>query len=89
MNNWKTKLFGDNRLNFYGWLVAMLVATSASCIFVLRAAGANGGRSATVQILIAIYLILMGHFAFAVHKYLARVAKRLDSPDDQQNDQGH
>src|SRR5437773_992707 len=30
MTSWKTKLFGDNRLNFYGWLLCGLIVICAS-----------------------------------------------------------
>lgn len=44
-------------------------------------------RSAEGLLLIAIYFVLLGHFGIALHNDLARVARKLDS-DEKQDDQG-
>jgi len=83
MKNWKSKLFGDNSMNFYGWLVAGLFAIGASCYYVKRGLDADQYLSSQGALLLAIYFILLGHFGIAWHSYLARVAEKLDVPKKQ------
>jgi len=52
MNTWKTKLFGDNRLNFYGWIVTGLLIFGASLWYVIRAINLGAGRSPSGLLLI-------------------------------------
>ena len=76
---WKTKLFGDTRTNFYGWLATGLLVIGASLWFLLAAFRAGASRSPTGLLLIAIYLVLLGHFGIALQTYHSRVAKSLDA----------
>ena len=76
---WKTKLFGDNRLNFYGWLVVGLLILGASFRYGIRAINLGAGQSPIGLLLIAIFFVLLGHFGIALTNYCARVAKILDS----------
>ena len=87
MKNWKTKLFGDNSLNFYGWLVAGLFVIGASGYFVKRILDTDQYfRSSEGAMLLAIWLMLLGLFGIAWHNYLARVAEKLDAPKDKKTD---
>lgn len=80
MSNWKSKLFGDNSLNFYGWLFAGSMIVCFSLVHVCRALGADGGRfSRQESLLLAIWLILLGQFLLALQKYLARVGRTLEA----------
>ena len=86
MKNWKTKLFGDNSMNFYGWLVAGLLVIGGSTYFAKRALDAEQYLSSQGAMLIAIWLVLFGHFGVALHNYLARVAEKLDAPKSDKKD---
>ena len=86
MKNWKTKLFGDNSMNFYGWLVAGLLVFGVSTYFVMRALDAEQYLSSLGAMLIAIWMVLLGHFGVALHNYLARVAEKLDAPTPDKTD---
>ena len=79
MKNWKTKLFGDNSMNFYGWIVAGLMLVGGSLYFAKRGLDAERYLSAQVALLVAIYLLLLGCFGVVWHNYLARVAEKLDA----------
>ena len=85
MNTWKTKLFGDNRLNFCGWIVVGLVICVASLSYVIRAINLGAGRSPVGLLLMAIFFVLLGHFGIALTNYFARVAKTLEAQDPQKN----
>jgi hypothetical protein len=82
MKTWKSKIFGDNYLNFYGWILAGLSVVGASFYFVLKAVLAGGIRSPQSQLLLAIYFLLLGHFGIAVHNYLARAARSIESAEE-------
>ncbi len=79
MKNWKTKLFGDNSMNFYGWLVAGLFVIGASTYFAKRALDADKYLSSQVAMLVAIWILLLGQFGIALSNYIARVAEKLDA----------
>lgn len=78
MSTWKTKLFGDNALNFWGWIFASLISLGASLLAIL-AAMKTGIHTSTDLLLLAIYLIVMGHFCLAQSNYFARVSEKLDA----------
>jgi hypothetical protein len=73
MKSWKTKVFGDNLFNFYGWLFAGLVVMGGSFYFLKR-----GMEGCPTSYLIAIYMLLLGCFGVLLTNYLARVAEKLD-----------
>ena len=75
----ETKLFGDNRFNLYGWVIAGLFVMGGSLWYVVRALRAGGPQSSNSLILLAIYFVLLGHFGLALQTYCARVAKSLDA----------
>jgi hypothetical protein len=76
---WKTKLCGDNRSNFYGWIVVGLMIFGAALWYVIRAINLGADESPTGLLLMAIFFVLLGHFGIALANYCARVAKILDS----------
>lgn len=76
---WKTKLFGDTRLNFYGWIFGGLFIIGASLWFIVLGLRAGATRSPTCLLLLAIYFILLGIFCLALQNYHSRVARLLDS----------
>jgi divalent metal cation (Fe/Co/Zn/Cd) transporter len=82
MKTWKTKLFGDNRFNFYSCIVVGLLIFGASLWFVLQAISTGATRSPIAPLLIAIYLIMVGNFGIALTNYCARVAKKLESEEE-------
>jgi uncharacterized membrane protein len=78
MKTWMSKLFGDNRMNFYGWQVTALLLIALSLVHVLLALKA-GGLRATDLLLMAIYFILVGQFGISLQNYCARVAKNIEA----------
>ncbi|MEM8883662.1 MAG: hypothetical protein AAGD14_06330 [Planctomycetota bacterium] len=85
MNGWKSKLFGDNTLNFWGWLVAGVTILVASAAAVLYAVTIGAYRSPEAILLFAIWVLLVGVFGVLLQSYLARVARKLDTeaaPED-------
>ena len=86
MSAWKTKLFGDNRMNFYGWISAVLLVGAFSIWLVLKALRAGASHSPEGLLLLAIYVVLLGHFGIAAQNYCARVAKALESEEAQENE---
>ena len=85
---WKTKLFGDNRFNFYGWIAAGLILTGFSVWLVLQAIRLGVNRSPTAMMLLAVYLILLGHFWLALQNYCARLGKAIETDDQQSEEPG-
>lgn len=75
MKNWKTKLFGDNSMNFYCWLVAGLVVIGGSVYFAKRALDAEQYLSSQTALLIAIYFLVLGCFGVVLHNYLVACAR--------------
>lgn len=76
--NWKSKLFGDNKLNFYGWLFAGLLIIFGSLFVALRAIKINNENI----MLFAIYLVLIGIFCVLLQNYHARVAEKLEDKEN-------
>ena len=78
MKNWKTKLFGDNAFNFYGWNLAAVLILACSARDVLAAARAESAVLMQRDLLIAIYIVMLGCFGLLLQNYLARLATKLD-----------
>lgn len=83
---WKTKLFGDNRLNFYGWIFAGLFVIGVSLWCVILALRAGATRSPTCLLLLAIYLLLLAILGLTLQNYHSRVACVLDSEGAKKDD---
>ena len=81
MTTWKSKLFGDNRMNFYGWIGAGLMVFGISIVAVLRAFAIGALKSPSCLLLGAIYFVLLGCFCIALQNYCARVAKNIEAED--------
>ena len=81
MNNWKSKLSGDNRMNFYGWICTGLLVVGASVWLVLRAICLKALDSPICLLLIAIYLLVAASLCLALQNYCARVAKAIETED--------
>jgi hypothetical membrane protein len=79
MKTWKSSLFGDNRLNFYGWIFAGLVIIAGSLFTVLIAIIFHK----MLAMLAAIYLVLIGIFCLMLQNYHARVSEKIDAQDEQ------
>ena len=86
MKTWKSKLFGDNRMNFYGWLAAGILAIGTSLGFVVWALLSGAVQSPECLLLMAIYFVVVGHFCLALQNYHARVAKSIESEEAKKND---
>ena len=78
MKKWKTTLFGDNAFNFYGWSLAALFGLVGSARYVLAGARAESALVMQRDMLIAIYILLLGCFGLLAQNYLARLAAKLD-----------
>jgi len=81
MTTWKSKLFGDNRFNFYGWIGAGVLVMGVSIWCVVKAIQAGADRSPSCFLLGGIYFIVLGHFGIALQNYCARVAKNIEAED--------
>jgi uncharacterized membrane protein len=81
MKNWKSKLFGDNRMNFYGWICTGLFIIGVSAWLVLRALKLDALRSPSALVLIAIYLLLLGLLCLVLQNYCARVGRAIEDED--------
>lgn len=86
MKTWKSKLFGDNRFNFYSWICAGLFVIGVSLWCAIRAVSAGALEAPESLLLLAIYFILLGRFGLALQSYHARVAERLDSEERKKDD---
>ena len=85
MTTWKSKLFGDNRFNFYGWIGTGLLVIGISIFLVVMAIHAGAIHSPSCLLLGAIYFILLGHFGVALQNYHARVAKNIEAADEKKS----
>ena len=86
MKTWKSKLFGDNRMNLYGWITAGLLTNGVSLWFLLWALSAGALQSPECLLLVAIYFIVCGHFCLALQSYCARVVERIESEKKKDDD---
>jgi hypothetical protein len=82
MNNWKAKLFGDNAMNFYGWVVIGPLVIGLSVWFVVQAIQAGATRSPECLLLVALWFMVAGHFCLALQNYSARVAQTIEVADE-------
>ena len=82
MKNWKTKFFGDNAFNFYGCNFAAVLILVGSARYVLAAARAESAVVMQRDLLIAIYIVLLGCFGLLLQNYLARLAVKLEKTTD-------
>jgi hypothetical protein len=83
MNRWKTKLFGDNSLNFYGWISAGLLILATSTAFAWRAVWLADVQCPTILLLVAIWFVLLGQFGLALQNYCARVSQTIEAAGEQ------
>jgi len=81
MSTWKSKLFGDNRTNFFGWIGMGLLLMGVSVWFVVRAIQIGATHSPACLLLEAIYFLMLGHFGIELQSYCARVAKNIEAED--------
>jgi len=79
MKTSKSKLFGENRFNFYGWICGGLVVISACLWLVIRALRAGALRPPESLLLLAIYFVMLSHLGLALQSYHARVVQRIES----------
>ena len=75
-------------MNFYGWIGTAILLTAVSLWLVVKACFAGATQSPEATLLIAIYVILSGHFWIAVQNYTARVARNFDSEQARENQSG-
>lgn len=82
MKNWKTKLFGDNAFNFYGWNLAAVFVLVGSARYVLAGAHAESAQAMQRDMLLGIYILVLGCFGLLLQNYLARLAVKLEKTTD-------
>lgn len=82
MKKWKSKLFGDNSFNFYGWIFAGILIVGLSLWYFVQSFQTNSRPSPEFFVLGGIYLMLIAHFCLNLHNYLARVAQVLEEQED-------
>ena len=73
-------------MNFYGWIAGGLCVIGSSLWLVLRALREGALHSPECLLLLAIYLILLGHLGLALQNYHARVAKSIESERTESDD---
>ena len=78
MKSWKSKLFGDNKLNFYGWIITGLLICAGSLFVAITALT----QQDTIMMLLALYLVLIGMFCLQLQNYHSRVAGKIDTQND-------
>ena len=78
MKSLKTKLFGDNNLNFYGWIFAGLIIIIGSLFVAITALLHEN----TNMMLLALYLVLIGIFCLQLQNYHSRVSEKIDKETD-------
>jgi len=78
MKSWKSKLFGDNNLNFYGWIITGLIVCAGSFFVAITALLLDN----TNMMLLALYLVLIGIFCLQLQNYHSRVAEKIDQQND-------
>ena len=78
MKHWKTKLFGDNAFNFYSWNLAAILVCYGSARYMLADARAESAQTMQRDMLLGIYIVLLGCFGLLLQNYLARLAAKLD-----------
>jgi hypothetical protein len=81
MKTWKSKLFGDNCFNFFGWIAAGLAVMGVSLWCLIKAIQLGAVGSPTCLLLGAIYFIVLGHFGVSLQNYCSRVAKNIEAED--------
>ena len=79
MATWKTKLLGDNRFNFYRWIVQGVLIIAFSLWIAINAISETAFHSPTPSLLAVIYFVLLGQFGLTLEAHGGRVAKHLDS----------
>lgn len=84
MKHWKTKLFGDNAFNFYGWTLAAVLVFVSSTRYMLAGARAESAQAMQRDMLLGIYILLLGCFGLLLQNYLARLAVKLEETTDSQ-----
>ena len=82
MKNWKTKLFGDNAFNFYGWILAAVLVFVISARYILAGGHAESAQAMQRDMFLAIYIVLLGCFGLLLQNYLARLAVKLEETTD-------
>jgi hypothetical protein len=81
MAGWKTKMCGDNRFNFYGWIFAGILCLGSSMVQMVEAFRAKSAGAVQDHLLLGIYLLLLGQFGLSLQNYCARVAKAIEEGD--------
>lgn len=81
MKTWKSKLFGDNNLNFYGWIVTGVIVCAGSLFVAVTALLRNN----TTMMMLALYLVLIGIFCLQLQSYHSRVAEKIDRKSGAEN----
>lgn len=85
MSTWKSKVFGDNRFNFYGWIVVGLLVIGVSFWCIVKAIQAGADRSPACMLLGGIFVIMLGRFGITLQNYCARVAEKIEAEDAKKN----
>lgn len=78
MKSLKSKLFGDNNLNFYGWIITGLIVCAGSLFVAITALLHEN----TIMMMLSLYLVLIGMFCLQLQNYHSRVAEKIDKQND-------
>jgi hypothetical protein len=89
MNKWIIKLFGINKLNFFGWIFAGLIIITASFgCFLMALFRMHSLDDLTPQffLLLGILVVLFGQFSLNLQLYHAKLAEKLSTKEEKEAD---
>ena len=80
MDKFIVKIFGINKLNFWGWIVTGMVFLTVSMGLLVFSVGLIKTNIALAQycVLAAIFLLLFGQFGLSLQKYHAKLAEKIE-----------
>ncbi|OYW21570.1 MAG: hypothetical protein B7Z55_05660 [Planctomycetales bacterium 12-60-4] len=81
MNYWIRLLGGDSRFNLWGWTAVGYGMLCVSGLLVVIGIVDSSDEERLVLLLLAIYVVLLGHFGLALTNYCARLIA-IHYPDD-------
>ena len=80
MDKFIIKMFGINKVNFWGWFIAEMMLLGVAVIFLIYSYDLvkQNILKAQYSVLVSIALLLMGQFALSLQKYHAKLAEKIE-----------
>jgi hypothetical protein len=83
----QAKISGDNWMNYWGWrFTGVLVLFVTLGIIGVAIFWEDAPKSPECLLLIAIWMVLMGHFCLALQNYGARVIRTIEAEERKKNE---